>query len=359
MAGRGGWGEGTLTPLGNGKWKLRLPPYLGRGQITFRADSKTAARKEQRRILDATYAELYNPQPDRATFDEACEWLLDTHDGDRNTIKRLQLSVKRARDTFGTTPVDELTYGGLAEWRKTLLKDGLSPTTVHGYTQAVKQALNSCVRRGLIGESPALHLKNPLPSAGQISPFERMDEVYAVAAELPAAYQALPVFGCRTGLRPEEWLALERTDIRNGQVYVNKRYVDGMLKQGTKNGDAERIVPLDPIAEEALRKQPTRLDTRLLFAAEGGGYLILSNFRPDVWKPAFAAAGIKERRLKDMRHTFATWQLIGNSNTWSLSKTMGTAVHQIERTYGRWVQGSEQVGLDAMAAFDERQATAK
>jgi integrase len=356
MAARGGWGEGTLTPLGNGKWKLRLPPYLGRGHKTFRADSKTQARKEQRRILDETYAALYNPTPDRPTFDEACDWLLDNHAGDRNTVKRLQLSLKRARDEFGKTPVDAITYGVLTEWRKTLLKDNLSPTTVHGYTQAVKQALNSCVRRGLIKESPALHLANPLPGVGQISPFERMDEVEAVAKELPAAYQALPVFACRSGLRPEEWLALERGDIRDGWIYVNKRFVDGMLKQGTKNGDPERRVPLDPLADAALKRQPSRIDTRLLFPGEGGGYLILSNFRPDVWKPAFTAAGIEERRLKDMRHTYASWQLYGNCNVWHLSKMMGTAVHQIERTYGRWIPGSEQVVLAAMAAFDAKQA---
>lgn len=359
MAERGGWGEGTLTPLGNGKWKLRLPPYLGRGHKTFRADSKTQARKEQRRILDETYKEMFAPEQLHATFNEACEWLLDNHAGDRNTIKRLELSLKRARDEFGETAVDEITYAVLAGWRKTLLKAGLAPTTVHGYTQAVKQALNSCVRRGLIKESPALHLSNPLPGAGQISPFERLDEVEAIGKELPAEYSALPVFCCLTGLRPEEWLALERGDIRDGWIYVNKRFVDGMVKPGTKNGDPERIVPLHPLAADALRQQPTRLDTRLLFPAELGGYLILANFRPDVWRPTFDAAGIKERRLKDMRHTYATWQLMGNCNVWHLSKVMGTAVHQIERTYGRWIPGSEQVVLGAMDAFVERQTAAK
>jgi hypothetical protein len=38
---------------------------------------------------------------------------------------------------------------------------------------------------------------------------------------------------------------------------------------------------------------------------------------------------------------------------------MGTAVAQIERTYGRWIPGSEQVVLGAMDAFVERQASAK
>jgi integrase len=353
---RGGWGEGTLTALGNGKWKLRLPPYLGRGQVTFRADSKTQARKEQRRILDATYAEIHNPQPERPSFNEACDWLLKNHAGDRNTIERLRHSLVLARNAFGETLVDELTYDTLAQWRKSLT---LAPTTVHGYTAVVKQVLNACIRRGLIAESPARHLANPLPGVGIISPFERLEEAYAIEEELPAEYRALPVFGCLTGLRPEEWLALERGDIRDGWIHVNKRYVRGEFKTGTKNGASERQVPLHPLAAEALRRQPTRIDTRLLFPAQGGGYLMLNNFRGDVWQPAFKAAGVKERRLKDMRHTYATWQLTGNCNVWHLSKVMGTAVAQIERTYGRWIPGSEQVVLGAMDAFVERQASAK
>jgi integrase len=353
---RGGWGEGTLTNLGNGKWKLRLPPYLGRGQVTFRADTKTAARKEQRRIVDEAYNEKFNPAQQRASFDDACEWLLANHPGDRNSVVKLRHSLVRARKAFGAVMVDELAYDTLAEWRKSL---NLSPTTVHGYTAAVKQVLNNCVRRGLIEESPARHLTNPDAGAGVITPFERIDEIEAVAAELPAEYQALPVFGCLSGLRPEEWLALERADIRDGSIYVNKRFVDGIVKAGTKNGSPERIVPLHPLAAAALRNQPTRLDTRLLFPALRGGHLMLTNFRDDVWKPAFTAAGIEPRRLKDMRHTYATWQLVGNCNVWALSKVMGTAVQQIERTYGRWIPGSEAVVLGAMDAFVERQTAAK
>ncbi len=38
-------------------------------------------------------------------------------------------------------------------------------------------------------------------------------ELEAIAAELAPAYRRLPLFAAATGLRPEEWTALERRDI--------------------------------------------------------------------------------------------------------------------------------------------------
>jgi integrase len=358
MAARGGWGEGTLTPLGNGKWKLRLPPYLGRRQITFRADSKTAARKEQRRILDAVYAEAFTDTPAVQTFTEHVEQYLTQHVGDPVTTRKIGERLKTAQTAFGHRPLTEITYDHLAAWRGQDAKR-VAPETLYGRTVAVKQVLNAAVLSGALKESPARHLKNPRPQPGLINPFEAIDEVERIAAELPVLFRAVPVFVCMTGLRPEEWAALERSDIRDGSVYVNKRFTEGVFKTGTKNGQAERAVPLHSYAQGWLNRQPPRLDSRLVFPAEDGGYIDLNVFRREVWHPALAAAGVDRRHVKDMRHTFATWQLTGNCNVWHLSKVMGTSVHQIERTYGRWIPGSEQVVLGAMDAFVDRQAAAK
>lgn len=359
---RGGWGEGTLTDLGGGKWKLRLPPYLGRGQRTFRARTKTEARKEQRRLLDEAYRDTFHPTAVSYTFDEWCDLELGRHVADPHSTMRLREQLKSARKAFGTRPLRELRHDHVADWRADASKK-LAPATLHGYTQAVKQMLNAAAKAGVLEESPARHVRNPQPAAGLIVPFERLDEVVAVADELAgshAMFCALPVFGCLTGLRVEELIALERGDIGDGYVRVNKRFTRGTFKPGTKNGTPERRVVLDPLAAEWLDRQPKRIDTRLLWAGSTGNYLVLNDFRDKVWNPAVDAAGVTpRRRLKDMRHTYATWQLTGNCNTWTLSKQMGTSVENIERTYGRWIPGSEQVVLAAMDRFLGRQTAAK
>lgn len=356
---RGGWGEGTLTPIGQGKWKLRLPPYLGRGQVTFRAETKTEAKREQRRILDERYQQKFNPPGERFTFDEWCDLELARFVGDPHTIIRFRSALTSARRSFGALPLDQVRHGDVQDWRATEAKR-LAPATLAGYTQAVKQMLNAAVKAGVLTKSPAEHIRNPEGAAGVIVPFERWDEMIAVAEEMPPAYCAFPIVGCLTGLRVEELFPLERNDLYDGHIDVNKRFTRGVAKTGTKNGSPERRVVLPPVAAEWIDRQPRRIDTRLLWPAEDGGLLDVNDFREDVWKPALQAAGITPvRRMKDMRHTYASWHLMGNCNTWMVSKQMGTAVANIERTYGRWIPGSEQVVLAALDLFIERQTAAK
>lgn len=358
MSSRGGWGDGTLTDIGQGKWKLRLPPYLGRGQVTFRAVNKTEAKKQQRKIIDEAYRERFDPRRPTATFDELCDYVLGRY-RDMSSMSTIRTGLRTARERFGAVQVSDVTHDMVQELEREL-RAKHSAWTVSTYMQAVKTVLNDAVRRGLIERSPARDVKNPTPKPSQINPFERLDEVEAVAAEMPPAWRALPMFACVTGLRVEEWLALERGDIRDGFIYVNKRFTSaGVFKPGTKNGDPERRVPLVPLAVEALRHHPVRVDTKLLFPHKNGGYLNYTYWHRTVWENAVVASGVQRRRPKDMRHTFATWQLTGNCNLWHLSKVMGTGVKNLERTYGRWIPGSEQVVLAAMDMFVGRQTAAK
>ena len=48
-------------------------------------------------------------------------------------------------------------------------------------------------------------------------------EIEAIAAELPAAHRPLPAFVAATGLRPEEWQALERRDVDRSSRTMNVR----------------------------------------------------------------------------------------------------------------------------------------
>ncbi len=59
--------------------------------------------------------------------------------------------------------------------------------------------------------------------------FVSVAELEAVGAELAPERACLPVFVGLTGLRPEEWLALERGDVdrARGVVHVRRVYTDG------------------------------------------------------------------------------------------------------------------------------------
>jgi uncharacterized protein YndB with AHSA1/START domain len=69
-------------------------------------------------------------------------------------------------------------------------------------------------------------------------------------------------------------------------------------------------------------------------AAPEGGRIEINNFRHRSSTPSLAAAGIKHRRIYDLRHTYATWSLAAGVDIFTLARRMGTSVKMIDRTYG-------------------------
>jgi integrase len=190
---------------------------------------------------------------------------------------------------------------------------------------------------GMIDLNPAKRgVDNPSPRRREQRPFESWAELDAVSANLAPRYRPMVIFAAATGLRPAEWLALERRDIdcQARVVYVRRSFTKGRLKC-TKTEASRRAVPLQAIALDAIEGQPTSPHSPLLFPAERGGYLDLHNFRNRDWKPAQRAAGIEPlRRVYDLRHTFATFALRAGISTFDLSRYMGASLTMIDRHYG-------------------------
>jgi integrase len=256
-------------------WRVCLG--TGRGEALERELERL--RREQRVASSLTLGQLV-------------EAYLEQHDVDPVTIEKLRWLLGRAVAVFGERPVRDLRSEEIAAWRI-----ALSPGYRFDATQALRQVLARAVLWGLIDVNPAkLGVDNPSPRRREQRPFESWAELYAVAANLASRYRPMVIFAAATGLRPAEWLALERRDIdRQARVvYVRRSFTKGRLKC-TKTEASVRAVPLQAIALDALERQPASPDSPLLFPAERGGYLDLHNFRNREWKPAQRAAGIEPK----------------------------------------------------------------
>ena len=156
-------------------------------------------------------------------------------------------------------------------------------------------------------------------------PFEDWEQLDVVAEQIGQRYAPLVVFAAATGLRPGEWIALERRDIdRDARVAcVRRSFTNGRLKC-TKTEASVRAVPLQARARRARRaldRLSSEARTPLLFPSPSGGYLDLHNFRLRDWKPAQRRAEIDPvRRVYDLRHTFATLALRAGISTFDLSR---------------------------------------
>ena len=264
---------------------------------------------------------------------------------------------RKVRAEFSDRHPDSLRRIELEDWR-----ESLPPGSRHGVFRVFRQALTWGVARGLVERNASDGIRNPKRNRHErreVAPFESWDEVDAVAAELDSRYAAIPVFAVGTGLRPEEWIGLHRSDIDREarSVSVRRRFVGGELKDGGKTPGSVRTVPLRQLVLDALDAMPTRIDTPILFPAPRGGYIDLEKFRHREWAPALRAAGIKHRRVYDCRHTFATWAIeSGDVQLWYLATIMGTSVTQLEDTYARWLTRTDERLRAAFDAYDTRDA---
>lgn len=336
-----------------------------------------------------------------STLAEFVETWLTAHaaDVEPGTVTTLRYRLAHALDAFGDVPLADLQRQALeiAAWRAALPERLRYPAT-----SALRQALGAAVAWELIDENPAKKAgKNPQPKAREIRPL-MVEELGRVVGEIGAAHGLLVTFAAETGLRPCEWLALERRDVdRAGRVlYVEREHVGGETKPYGKTAASRRRVPLTTTALAALESLPPRLDSSLVFPAVRGGYMNLRNWRSREWDTAVESAGLAvckcghlsgvheplpdsgkrfacggrgckcetfERSVLSavpyvLRHTFASNALAAGVGTFELARVMGTSLEMIERTYGHLVRGADDAfrsRLDAFAAARDETALAR
>jgi integrase len=348
--------RGTVVKRGK-RWQARYRDEQGnqRGQGGFMSKTPAADWLEQRakEVLALRRGEripvTHRPQTVNVLFDA----FLDRHGRtvDPATKRKLTRQLKQARSTFGDRHPDSLNRLELEDWRA-----ALSPGSRHDVFRAFRQAVAWAHARSLTERDATVGIRNPKRKRHErkpIVPFETWDEIAAADAELDELYAGIPEFVTGTGLRPEEWIALDRSDVdrRNRLVHVCKRFSGGELKQGTKTVPA-RVVPLRQRALDALDKRATRIDTTILFPAPRGGYIDIERFRHREWVPALRAAGLADRGPNTMRHTFATWAIADGIPLAQLATIMGTSIRELEDTYHRWLRRTDEMLLATFDASD-------
>jgi integrase len=348
--------RGQAYRLGPNRWGLRYYDANGSRRRKSAFPSKSAALAHYRDAIEPQLRGDPVTLP-QLTFGEFVPIYLDRHAATvrPRTIVTLQERLPHATRAFGKVPLGELERmgGEIATWQSKLPE-----RSRYGLVQALRQVLETAVRWGYMSRNPAkLAGRNRQPSPRTVRAYSHA-ELDSIAAELSPRYQPLPVFAAATGLRPEEWQALERRDInrRAGVINVLRTISDGEIVELAKNHRSRRQVPLSKRALASLDALPPRLDTPRLFLAPKGGLLNLDHFRAREWRPAIVASGVRQpARIYDLRATFASTAIRAGVPVFELAKIMGTSVRMIELHYGSLLEGAAAAIASRLDAYEDEQ----
>ncbi len=219
---------------------------------------------------------------------------------------------------------------------------GLSARLVRHTHSALRQVLEQGVEWKLIIRNPADSLKRKLPKVAEV---ERRVLDEGEAARFLAACQGkvhglIFEFALLSGMRPEEFLALQWRDVnfeRNTSQVRRAlvRHKKTWCFQPPKTKGSRRVVslPVSLMRRLAAHKrlqgeQRLKLGSEwqahdLVFCGELGSPLSIPNLTYRYFRPILTAAQLPQIRLYDLRHSHATLLLAANEHIKIVSERLG------------------------------------
>jgi len=274
---------------------------------------------------------------------------------------------------YGEWTLEELEVGreDIKGWVKDLVKDpAVGIPTIINIAKLMSKMLGDAVDTGRIITNPARSLA--VPQAPRKPPFFwSHEEATAIVAATGKPYKLLVEFDMHVGPRIEELagLKVDCIDLKLRLAHIVRVAVDGRLRDYPKTVKSYRTLPIAPFLVERFERQIYGKDrSDMVFTAPGGGFLNDNNFRNRVFNPALTAARMcdcrefddqgepvlceiaahKVRRgsPNDMRHTAASWLVMGGIDLYRVQDLLGHEKYSTTQRYAHLDPTKHQAILD-------------
>jgi integrase len=341
--------SGQLIKKGEHKWLVRV--FRGRdpktGKKKYFSKQVNGNKKDAQKFLNGVLREIdlgIFIEPSTMTLSEYLDQWMEsaarprvsrrTADGYDGLLRRY------IKEPLGIKRLDNLKALDIQKVYADMQVRGLSARVVRHTHSALHNALKQAVKWGLLSRNPSdlVELPKVLHKERRVLSQEEAVRFLDAAVDMPRGL--LFEFALITGMRPEEYLALQWSDIDfDHHTAIIQRALVRHKKEWSfekpKTAKSRRTVVLPaPLlhklsdhkrkqAEARLKIGPDWQAHNLVFCTETGTPLSIPNLTYRYFRPILERAELPQIRLYDLRHSCATLLLIADENPKVVSERLG------------------------------------
>ncbi len=346
---------GQLIPRGEDTWLVRI--FMGRdgkGKRTYLNKTIKGKKKDAQDYLSKTLAAISTGmfvEPSPLTLGEFLDKWLEaaarprvsqrTADGYAGLLERY------IRTPLGSNKLDGIKALDIQRVYGEMQGRGLSARVVRHTHSALHNALKQAVKWGMIARNPSDLVELPKVPHKERRVMSPEEAIKFLEAARGMTHGLVFEFALLSGMRPEEYLALQWKDLdfERGTVQVRRALVRHKKKwsfEEPKTKKSRRTITLPAqllkqLAAHKRKQNECRLKIGgewqshdLMFCTEFGTPHSIPNLTYRYYRPILKKAGLLSEnsnetriRLYDLRHTCATLLLIADENPKVVSERLG------------------------------------
>lgn len=223
-------------------------------------------------------------------------------------------SLKFLNEAFDREFLSDITLLRIEEYKTQRLKL-VSPASVNRELACLKYMLNKAEEWGLFSNNPSRKIQLMKESPGRIRYLSK-EEIKKLVQSCGLEYlRVIVIIALNTGMRRGEILALKWSDIdfEQGIVHIEKTLSTKGERQDTKSGE-RRDLPMNNVLRKILMEWKDKSNGMELFAIKDIKRSFITACRK---------AGIQDFHFHDLRHTFASHQVMSGTDLTTVSKLLG------------------------------------
>lgn len=343
---------GQIIPRGEDTWLVRI--FMGRdgnGKRRYLNKTIRGKKKDAQDYLNKTLAAISTGtfvEPSPLTVDEYLDKWLESAArprlSERTYADYIELLKRYVRPKLGSTKLAQLRPLGIQGLYAEMQERGLSGRTVRVTHVVLSSALKQAVRWHMLPLNPAQACELPKRTRREMKALTPEEAAAFLKEAKEDPHGLIFAFALATGMRPEEYLALQwkDVDLQKGTATVQRTLCWRRQKGGgwyfgePKTSQSRRTIPLPAslvkeVAQHKRRQAENRLrlgseyqSYDLVFATATGGPLHSENLNARNFKAVRTRAKLPSNvTLYTLRHTCATLLLLAGENPKVVSERLG------------------------------------